>query len=68
MTQANNISGVPVVKDGKVVGIVTGRDTRFETNLGAASQQYHDWSGSSGNSSRRRIERKYPSFIATAPY
>ena len=33
ITHANNISGVPVVKDGKVVGIVTGRDTRFETNL-----------------------------------
>ncbi|MEQ4563748.1 MAG: IMP dehydrogenase, partial [Acinetobacter sp.] len=33
ITQANNISGVPVVQDGKVVGIVTGRDTRFETNL-----------------------------------
>ncbi|WP_180092729.1 MULTISPECIES: IMP dehydrogenase [unclassified Acinetobacter] len=33
LTQANNISGVPVVKDGQVVGIVTGRDTRFETNL-----------------------------------
>ena len=33
ITQANNISGVPVVKDGKVVGIVTGRDTRLETNL-----------------------------------
>ena len=33
ITQANNISGVPVVKDGKVVCIVTGRDTRFETNL-----------------------------------
>ncbi|OAL77257.1 IMP dehydrogenase [Acinetobacter sp. SFB] len=33
VTQANNISGVPVVKDGKVVGIVTGRDTRFVTNL-----------------------------------
>ncbi len=33
ITEANNISGVPVVKDGKVVGIVTGRDTRFETNL-----------------------------------
>ena len=32
ITQANNISGVPVVKDGKVVGIVTGRDTRFVTN------------------------------------
>ncbi len=25
LTQANNISGAPVVKDGKVVGIVTGR-------------------------------------------
>ncbi|SPL70609.1 IMP dehydrogenase [Acinetobacter stercoris] len=33
ITTANHISGVPVVKDGKVVGIVTGRDTRFETNL-----------------------------------
>src|SRR5690606_20862246 len=33
LTQANNISGVPVVKDGKVVGIVTARDTHFETNL-----------------------------------
>ncbi|ENV31804.1 IMP dehydrogenase [Acinetobacter gerneri] len=33
ITTQNNISGVPVVKDGKVVGIVTGRDTRFETNL-----------------------------------
>lgn len=33
ITQAHNISGVPVVKDGRVVGIVTGRDTRFETNL-----------------------------------
>ncbi len=33
ITDANNISGVPVVQDGKVVGIVTGRDTRFVTNL-----------------------------------
>lgn len=33
ITKTNNISGVPVVQDGKVVGIVTGRDTRFETNL-----------------------------------
>ncbi|MBI4911509.1 MAG: IMP dehydrogenase [Acidobacteria bacterium] len=27
------ISGVPVVKDGKLVGILTNRDLRFETNL-----------------------------------
>ncbi len=33
LTQAHKISGVPVVTNGKVVGIVTGRDTRFETNL-----------------------------------
>lgn len=35
LTQDNNISGVPVVEAGtdKVVGIVTHRDLRFETNL-----------------------------------
>ncbi|WP_352310113.1 IMP dehydrogenase [Psychrobacter sp. W2-37-MNA-CIBAN-0211] len=35
LTQSNNISGVPVVEKGtdKVVGIVTHRDWRFETNL-----------------------------------
>ena len=35
LTKANNISGVPVVEVGsdKVVGIVTHRDLRFETNL-----------------------------------
>lgn len=35
ITKANNISGVPVVEKGseKVVGIVTHRDLRFETNL-----------------------------------
>jgi len=27
------ISGVPVVKDGNLVGIITNRDLRFETNL-----------------------------------
>jgi IMP dehydrogenase len=27
------ISGVPVVKDGKLIGIITNRDLRFETNL-----------------------------------
>ncbi|MDX1804066.1 MAG: IMP dehydrogenase [Alcanivorax sp.] len=32
LTEANNISGVPVVEGSKVVGIVTSRDTRFVTN------------------------------------
>lgn len=32
ITDANNISGVPVVEGDKVVGIVTSRDTRFITN------------------------------------
>ncbi|HEX4856082.1 MAG TPA: IMP dehydrogenase [Limnobacter sp.] len=33
LTQQHKISGLPVVKDRKVVGIVTNRDLRFETNL-----------------------------------
>ena len=33
LTRARNISGVPVVDGGKLVGIVTGRDMRFEKKL-----------------------------------
>ena len=33
LTKQHKISGLPVVQDGKVVGIVTNRDLRFETNL-----------------------------------
>ena len=33
LTRARNISGVPVVDGGQLVGIVTGRDMRFETQL-----------------------------------
>ncbi|MFN4328138.1 MAG: IMP dehydrogenase [Limnobacter sp.] len=33
LTQHHKISGLPVVQNGKVVGIVTNRDLRFETNL-----------------------------------
>lgn len=35
LTQKNNISGVPVMDKGDLVGIVTGRDVRFESNLDA---------------------------------
>ncbi len=35
LTKTNNISGVPVLKNGELVGIVTRRDVRFETNLDA---------------------------------
>ncbi|MBN1278012.1 MAG: IMP dehydrogenase [Deltaproteobacteria bacterium] len=31
--EKNQISGVPVVKDGNLLGIITNRDLRFETNL-----------------------------------
>ena len=34
LTRAKNISGVPVVDGANLVGIVTGRDLRFETRLG----------------------------------
>ncbi len=33
LTRTHKFSGLPVVEDGKVIGIVTNRDTRFETNL-----------------------------------
>lgn len=33
LTQANKISGVPVVEGEQLVGIITNRDVRFETNL-----------------------------------
>jgi len=33
VTRAHKISGLPVVDNGKVVGIVTNRDLRFETRL-----------------------------------
>jgi IMP dehydrogenase len=33
LSSERKISGLPVIKDGKVVGIVTNRDRRFETNL-----------------------------------
>ncbi|TXG83184.1 MAG: IMP dehydrogenase [Thermomicrobiales bacterium] len=33
LTRAHKISGLPVVEGGRVVGIVTNRDLRFETNL-----------------------------------
>ena len=35
LTQEHNISGVPVLHDNDLVGIVTRRDVRFETNLDA---------------------------------
>lgn len=36
LTKAHHISGVPVLQKGELVGIVTGRDVRFEPNLDAS--------------------------------
>ncbi|MDG1705493.1 MAG: IMP dehydrogenase [Porticoccaceae bacterium] len=35
LTMANNISGLPVLEDGNLVGIVTRRDVRFATDMDA---------------------------------
>lgn len=35
LTRKNRISGVPVLQNGNLVGIVTGRDVRFEPNMDA---------------------------------
>jgi len=47
LTRARSISGVPVVEGGQLVGIVTGRDMRFETKL-------HDRQRPPGHGARRR--------------
>jgi IMP dehydrogenase len=39
LSRQHGISGFPVVEDGRVVGIVTGRDLRFETQLDAPVRQ-----------------------------
>ena len=39
LMKRNNISGLPVVEDGRPVGILTSRDIRFETNLDQAVSQ-----------------------------
>jgi IMP dehydrogenase len=36
LTMANNISGVPILENGNLVGIVTRRDVRFATDMGAS--------------------------------
>lgn len=36
LTKRNQISGVPVLDNGDLVGIVTGRDVRFEPNMNAS--------------------------------
>jgi len=36
LTRRHHISGVPVIHKGNLVGIVTGRDVRFESNLSAS--------------------------------
>ncbi|KAB0550893.1 IMP dehydrogenase [Pseudomonas argentinensis] len=39
LTRQNNISGVPVLSNGDLVGIVTSRDVRFETRLDATVRE-----------------------------
>ncbi|MFJ2489455.1 IMP dehydrogenase, partial [Pseudomonas sp. NPDC087639] len=39
LTRMHNISGVPVLHDGDLVGIVTSRDVRFETRLDATVRE-----------------------------
>jgi IMP dehydrogenase len=50
LTRAMGISGVPVVSEKQTVGIVTGRDLRFETQLDAPV----DAAGTPRHGSRRR--------------
>ncbi|OGB05288.1 MAG: IMP dehydrogenase [Burkholderiales bacterium RIFCSPHIGHO2_12_FULL_69_20] len=39
LSRQHGISGFPVIEDGRVVGIITGRDLRFETRLDATVRE-----------------------------
>ena len=49
LTRQHRISGLPVVEGKRVVGIVTNRDLRFETNLDQPVSQHHDASATSSS-------------------
>ncbi len=68
LTRANNISGVPVVKGEDLVGIVTGRDLRFETRMDSASQHHHDPERAFGDGGRGRKQGTNPFLAAHVPY
>jgi IMP dehydrogenase len=57
LTRQHRISGVPVVEGGKVVGIVTNRDLRFETKLDQPVSQHHDAARPPGHRARGRQPR-----------
>ena len=66
LTRAKNISGVPVVRDGKAVGIVTHRDLRFETQARRAGVDGHDAARAAGHGARERAARKTCSRCCTS--
>ncbi len=48
ITMANSISGLPVVDGDDLVGIVTGRDIRFESRMDTLVSGHHDGQGQTG--------------------
>ena len=57
LTRKHRISGLPVVEAGRVVGIVTNRDLRFETNLDQPVSDDHDPARAAGHRARGRRPR-----------
>jgi IMP dehydrogenase len=68
LSRRHRISGLPVVEHGKVVGIVTNRDLRFETQPGRTGAHDHDPARTAGHGPRRRHARRgaRPSCTRTA--
>ena len=58
LSEELGISGFPVVDGGKVVGIVTGRDLRFETRYDAAGARDHDAARAPDHRARRHHARR----------
>ncbi len=60
------MSGFPVVDGGKVVGIVTGRDLRFETRYDLPVQRDHDAARAPDHRQRRHHARSRPRRCSTS--
>ena len=61
ITRQHRISGLPVVDEaGKVVGIVTNRDLRFETNLDQPVKRHHDPARAPGHGEGGRQPSRKP--------
>jgi IMP dehydrogenase len=67
LKKSHKIGGFPVVDNGRLVGIITNRDIRFETDTRAQGKSSDDSQRALGDSSHRSQPRRRQSLAAKAP-